>query len=397
VKLDELRRPARARLPAHRRASLLVASAATALAFVRCSATSPDDSAPEVQVLLERGQREVRLGVDGAYVVVDRDGETLAGGRRLVDGRLRAGASGFELNGVELDADALVLRSTGGEPFRVGGHRYSGELEVRRTQDGALELVDLLDIEEYVAGVLFSEMPANFPDAALQAQAVAARSYARWRLNHGDPLLRATDADQVYGGAGPLHARARAIVASTRGLVLESDGAPLPAYFMSTCGGATVDGPLVFADAPRRGLIGARCDGCTASPKYRWARSLALPELERRLGLAAGSTTAIHARRDAFGHSLAFEMVAAGRRRRFDGLEFRRLWNAGASSDAEKLPSAWLLSLELTKSSLAVQGAGFGHGVGLCQYGAAGLASRGLDWREILERYYVGARLVKRW
>jgi len=391
------RRIARALRPPERRASVGLATAAAALTLVRCTTTAAAPPAPDVQVLLARGSDELRVSLDGAYVVADERGSALASGRRLVGGRIRADGDRLELNGVGLPASTVVLRPTGADRFRVGDRSYAGDLRVRRAGDGRLELVNVLDIEEYLAGVLFSEMPAGFPEESLRAQAVAARTYARWRLANGDALLRATDADQVYGGATALHERARALVGATRGLVLEVNGRPLPAYFMSTCGGATTDAPLVFSGSPRAGLTGVRCEWCSASPKYRWSRSIATPEFARRLGASSDPLTAVTPQRDALGHSIRFEVTTGSRSRTLDALEFRRLWNAGAANDAERLPSGWLLALNLTRSTLSVQGAGFGHGVGMCQYGAAGLAKAGRNWREIVHYYYRGAELAKRW
>jgi stage II sporulation protein D len=166
---------------------------------------------------------------------------------------------------------------------------------------------------------------------------------------------------------------------------------------MSTCGGATIDGPSVFPNGTAEGLIGVECDWCHESPKYRWTRTIALPELERRLGLQAGSIERIAARRDRFGHSLVFDVIGNRGTRSFAAQEFRRLWNARATADADRLPSFWLLNLELSRQTFTVQGAGFGHGVGMCQWGAAGLATAGRDWRAILHHYYRGAEPVRRW
>jgi stage II sporulation protein D len=381
-----------------RRAALLLVAAAASLVLVRCSA-APSAAAPDVYVLLDGGVSEARVGVDGEYVVEDVDGDRLASGRRLVGGRVRSGPGhqGLDLNGVALDTPTVVLRATDEDLFEYGGRRYAGDLEIRRLRDGRLDVVDVLDIEEYLAGVLFSEMPANFPEEALKAQAVAARTYARWRLQNGHELLRATEADQVYGGVGSGFDRARAIVAATRGLVLEVDGEPLCSYFSSTCGGATIDAPYVFPDRSRKGLTGVPCDACSASPKYRWSRALPLADFARRLDLPRGAVESITSRRDPLGHTIAFDVVAGGRAKRVTGPDLRRLWNTGADGDAERLPSCWLRSISIDKSTLRVEGAGFGHGVGMCQWGAAGLAKSGRDWREILAHYYRGADLVKRW
>lgn len=378
-----------------RAAAVATLIAACALAFVRCTTPRAAAAMPEVQVLLDRDLATVELACDGSYQVTDGNGDPVAQGRRLASGRVRPSGDGLDLNGVALATPEMRLEPTDGDLFRYKGKSFAGDVRVRRDGRGRLEVSNVLDIEEYVAGVLFSEMPSNFPDDALKAQAVAARTYARWRLDHGETLLRSTDADQVYGGAGPKHARARALVAATRGQVLEADGRPLCSFFMSTCGGATVDGPEVFKDAPRAGLIGVECEWCKASPKYRWKRTLSLAELERRLkvtGLAA-----IDVERDRFGHALRFTVRSSAGKNRLESQEFRRQWNAGAKDDGDKLPSAWALRLDVGRAGVTFEGAGFGHGVGLCQFGAAGLGATGKSWREIVTYYYRGAQLVRRW
>src|SRR5262249_41271273 len=105
----------------------------------------------------------------------------------------------------------------------------------------------------------------------------------------------------------------------------------------------------------------------------------------------------ITTRNDEFGHSLFFEVSGRAGARTFSGTDFRRLWNAGATADTEKLPSSWFQSMTINRRMLTVNGAGFGHGVGLCQWGAAGLAGPGRAWRAILRSYSRGAELVGRW
>lgn len=383
-------------MPCDRRvASLCVAAAAVALVAVRCTTPPPRPAPPEVQVLLDRDLAGVELARDGAYRVVDPGGRPLAAGRRLAPGRVQPTSDGLDLNGVALAAAALRLEAADAQPFVYKGRSYAGDVRIVRDGRGRLEVHNVLDVEEYVAGVLFSEMPASFPDEALKAQGVAARSFARYRLGRGDALLRATEADQVYGGVGPHAARARALVAATRGVVLEVDGQPLCSFFMSTCGGATIDAPLVFKDAPLRGLQGVSCEFCRDSPKWRWSRSVGAGELARRLGMKSLAT--LDVARDSFGHSIRWIAQGAGQRKELDGDAFRRAWNAGEPDAALKLPSAWGLSLVLARGRLTIEGAGFGHGVGMCQYGAAGQAKSGRTWRDILAHYYRGATLARRW
>ncbi|MBM4013546.1 MAG: SpoIID/LytB domain-containing protein [Planctomycetes bacterium] len=376
-----------------RGAALAVLAAAAALTAVRCAGPRRS-AAPDVEVLLDRDLSSVEVALPGPYRVLDARGGTLADGARLKSGRLRARDRGLDLNGVPLTAETVLLAPEDDVELAYKGRTYAGDLRVRRDARGRLEVVNVVDVEEYLAGVLFSEMPANFPDEALRAQAVAARTYARYRLEHGEKLLRATDADQVYGGTTRLQERARALVAASRGLVLEVGGEPLCSYFMSTCGGATVDAPLVFTQTPKAGLAGVACDFCRESPKYRWTRTLAAGELARRLGVK--EVAAIDVERDKFGHAIRFTVRGSGENRTFQGLDFRRAWNDGAGKE-EQLPSPWARQLEVTRGGVRIDGAGFGHGVGLCQYGAAGQAKAGRGWREIIGHYYRGAQLVKRW
>jgi len=398
--LARLRRVAAALVASRRSLAGALLFVAFAVLLIRCTSplsSSPNGPAPEVQVLLDRDLDDVRVAVDGEFAVEDGDGRALGSGRRLAEGRIRSVAGAFDFNGVAVPGHEVFLRSRDGDPFRYGGRAYPGTLRVRRGQDERLEVDNIVGIEDYVAGVLFAEMPPNFPVEALKAQAVAARTYARFRLDHGEPLLRATDADQVYGGADGRYEQARRIVAETRGTILETGGQPLCAYFMSTCGGATIDGAAIFPGATRDGLVAVPCNWCRASPKYRWTRTLALSDLERRLGVSANSIERIASRNDELGHSLAFEVSGRSGARTFSAPDFRRLWNVNATSDTEKLPSFWFQSMVINRRMLTVNGAGYGHGVGLCQWGAAGLAASGRDWRDILHYYYRGAELVRRW
>src|SRR5688572_13854285 len=316
------RRPV-VRDPMGRAASLAVLLAAVSLTLVRCGSPRAAGPMPELQILLDRDQAAVDLALPGSYQVRDGGGSALASGSRLTAGRLQASDGSISLNGVAFETDELTLapdEDDARDQYR--GKSYVGDLRVRRDRAGRLEVCNVLDIEEYLAGVLFSEMPASFPDEALKAQVVAARTYARWRLDHGDPLLRATDADQVYGGLTIHHERARELVAATRGLVLEVGGEPLCSYYMSTCGGATVDAPLVFEKTAVDGLKGVPCEWCSASPKYRWTRTLATSELARRLALK--DVAAIDVRRDRVGHAIRFDVRGSGGAKSLPAQDFRR-------------------------------------------------------------------------
>lgn len=379
--------------------TLLVLMVVTSL-LTQCSIVRPGPEptpAPAIEVALLSGEELVELSIDGPYEVLDASGQKIAGGARLVRGIARNhGASGLELNGRKLGAQQVILSPGKGSTVACGGRRYPGDLLLSAAGDRTLSVINRLDFETYLAGVLFAEMPPSFPDEALKAQVIAARSYARWRQQQGDGVLEATQNDQVYRGESD--PRARRLVAQTRGQVLEFDDRPLPTYFSSTCGGATGSAARVFHGEDLAPLRGKACSFCRASPRYRWTRTLAAQELLARLGLPSSSVLrAIELKdRDAFERPGTIVLSQGRGERRIDSQRFRSLWNQSAPP-GEDLPSSFLLRAEVRGDRVHLEGAGFGHGVGMCQYGCQGLAERGQDYRKILAYYYPGSRLVRRW
>ena len=350
---------------------------------------------PEINVLLTRANR-LELRIDGAYSVRNSADQVVGKGERLSRGLLVPSGSGLALNGRQFGNTQLLFRPEADVTISIDGKQYPGTVSVRRAGAG-LEVVNHVDMETYVAGVLFSEMPRSFGNEALKAQAVAARSYARWRLKNGHSLILPTQADQVYAGRGPLHRAASEIVDQTRGEVLEWKGEAFCTYYSSTCGGGTSPVEKVFTGAAHGAMRGTKCNYCKSSPRYRWQRRLPLRDLAACFGLADGQQINEVAQQvDAAGRAHKVELRGRGFRKSISGQDFRARWNAVASAE-QQLPAFLFHQIRIEAGQLVIDGGGFGHGVGLCQYGCKGLAAAGLDYREILNHYYRGAEVVRRW
>lgn len=252
--------------------------------------------------------------------------------------------------------------------------------------------------------------------AALRAQAVVSRTVAtrrlgQWRTRGYDIL--ATVADQAYSGVafeGPVSSEA---VAETRGEVLSYQGQIIDAFFHSTCAGRTADGTEVFAGADRpylrsiRDLDDAGRPWCAISPRYRWQESWTGEALERTLRETlppAGGTAALAARladvrvleRTATGRVARVEFVGQGTSLTVTGPVARLVLR---TSDGSILRSA-NFELQVTRTGgrivrLDAVGAGAGHGVGLCQWGALGRARAGYSYREILSAYFPGTEVTR--
>ena len=298
--------------------------------------------------------------------------------------------------------------------------RYRGRLQLR-VEAGALQVVNHVPLETYLASVVGSEMPASWPLEALQAQAVAARTYAlKQRKSAAAFDLQATTASQVYKGVESETPSTRAAVQATRGLVLTYNNALIDAVFHSSSGGGSTEssGDLWAKQMPY--LVSVR-DFDDASPVRDWRQPLdqarlrqAFPELGGALGIDVLATTPTGRISQArvLGPTGQLALTGAQLRSRL-GLKstwvrFELAPKAAADAAAGGLPFAGVMPPPLPLNPLTVPapvpaqaeavqlvavGRGFGHGIGMSQWGALAMAQRGESYAEILRHYYRGTAL----
>jgi len=263
-----------------------------------------------------------------------------------------------------------------------------------------------LGLEEYVAGVVAAEMPASFHLEALKAQAVAARTYAIKRLRSlgGAGCDRAADADlcddpthhqawlpraelvRRWGFFGYYRNWIRVVkaVEETRGLILTYAGRPIDPVYHSTSGGLTEDARYVWGnEVPYLRSVPSPYE--ENSPYWKRRHVFSLSTLFRLLGIEAGDqqgpALTVLARSPS---GRALEVRVAGRS--FTGVELRR---------ALGLPSTSIRVVEATGDRVVLETSGYGHGVGMSQYGADGLARMGWAFEDILLHYYRGVRIER--
>jgi len=288
--------------------------------------------------------------------------------------------------------------------------RYRGTVEVRKQADGSLSLIGELGFEDYVKGI--AEVPRSWHMEALRAQVIAARTYAMRRLQLGTSGgpgydLCATTACQVYLGmgveAGPHGERWVEAVDQTAGQVLLYQGKPADTLYSSTSPGYTLGNEVVFGGEPLPYLRPMKETDDTGSPVSRWTVRIPLPDLARFLsaqGLWPGgpiTETTIRKTR--------MVLRGGGEKLNITNEDLRDVMNAVAAcldadyparrKDGSRLPQAvpsdWFTASR-DGDDLLLEGRGWGHAVGMVQWGAKGKADRGLDHREILAAYYGGLR-----
>jgi stage II sporulation protein D (peptidoglycan lytic transglycosylase) len=269
---------------------------------------------------------------------------------------------------------ALAHAARAEETIRVGSEK------------GVVEL----PLEDYVAGVVSGEMPASFPAEAQKAQAVAARSYALTRKLEAQAAGRDRDIGsgvlaQVFTEKpGPA---ARAAARATAGEVLVAGMEPVEAYFHAICGGRTESGlAAIGRDLPY--LASVECGRCAGAPGARWRIEVPARELARAAGLRGDATAVRVSARTATGRAERVEIEAGGKTASLAAADVRQRLGFA------RLPSL-AFDVRAGKGTFAFTGSGQGHGAGLCQWGAAGLAREGRSYREILAHYYPGTDVVR--
>ena len=265
-----------------------------------------------------------------------------------------------------------------------------------------------LPLETYVIGVVAAEMPSSFEPEALKAQAVIARSYALGKIKsnagnpsegHGD-LCDDPGHCQAYYDKGYLeqewgadftekYQKVTDAVTATAGQVLTYEGGLARTFYHSTCGGKTASAKEVWGEEIPY-LQSVTCKWDRDAPRYRETFCISLSELPWLLGDGSSPCIAV-----AEGETVTVVPTVAGES---DSGRIEAVSYAGLMFDAADFRKALGLNstrftLESDGETLKVTTYGFGHGVGLCQYGANGMAKDGKTYDEILSYYYRGTEL----
>lgn len=389
---------------------------------VGCRQEEPDATgllrSRDVRVLLFDSKEGCRVRVDGRYVIRNAAGDVLDEGRRLGWTTVTAGDGLVvgELPAVEgpiviePKRSAAIFVSPRDEGTFGPALEYAGSLELNVTSDGSVRAVNVVDLESYVAGVVPNESPPSFHDESLAAQAIVARTYAMFIMadRTNKPFdLRASEGDQVYRGvrSDAFARRAAEAVKHTRGLVLAWDSPDglraFCTYYSSACGGHSQSLAEVQpgeVPTPLRG--GVVCDYCKIAGEnvYRWGpEEILLSDLLARL----------QARDESFASWQQIESVVVSRT-----TENGRIGEVVITGDGDhratmigerfrlavgsRIMRSTDCTLVQTGDRLRFEdGHGFGHGVGLCQWGMEGQAREGATAARILRYYYPGAKLVR--
>ncbi len=300
----------------------------------------------------------------------------------------------------------------------VNGLPYRGQINVKRVARDRLMVINEVPIEEYLRSVVPSEIGSGDASTveAVKAQAVAARTYAVANLGKREALgydLAASTSDQVYSGVIRESQLTDRAVRETEGVIAMYNGRPINAVYHSTCGGHTcsnehswVGEPIPYLRARSdfaTSLFGESDAFCSKSPMFTWTRSWTAMEFAQMIDtnlrtivgqpLKGNVLSARVTKRDRHGRAVLVEVSTTETTYKVERGRIRNLF-----SDPKRgwvmLPST-NFELKYDGNTYVMSGRGWGHGVGMCQWGAIGMAKSGHDYESILKHYYKGIYLAR--
>ena len=284
------------------------------------------------------------------------------------------------------------------DSMMVGARKYHGKLRIRPNGDGTFSVISELDLEEYLYGVVPAEMSPDWPLEALKAQAVVARTFAmknlgKFRASGFD--LSGDSRSQVYGDPDRASPRVIEAVRSTRGEVLSWRGEILPAYFHSCCGGHTAGIQAVWGGhgKPPKPLRGVSDRWCKPSRDYEWTAYFSSDDILAELARHGYSLTKLKSirpgRRDSSGFLQTVRLKTDQGTIEMRASDFRD-WVGNT-----EIKSTKIMRIAKKSRGYLFAGRGFGHGAGLCQWGAYFMSKKNKSYKKILAYYFPGAKLAK--
>ncbi len=368
---------------------------------------------PTVRVLLTREPVEgARISTSGGYSLSVDDRRVDSGRRQLGPCKVTRSGPTWRIGKFRAQGRTVRLTTTADALVRLGDTAYRGELYLHRAGQSGFVAVNHVDVESYLAGVLPKELYPHWTLTMYCAQAVSARTYALFKqsfLGGATYDLASGQADQVYGGASAETPKSRRAVQATRGWVLGYGAEGSERIFLSqysACNGGVVNPAYVLRAAARiRPLMGGQRDeDGRRCPRFRWAPvKVPKPAIWRAVGQSYPSAKKLGgvvsigvAEATSYGRAVWVDLTGtSGQKMRLRADDLRLCLLRDGPAQARKLYSMNCRLRDLGDAIEFYDGRGYGHGVGLSQWGAEDKARAGWDVQQILQFYYPGAKIFK--
>jgi stage II sporulation protein D len=343
-----------------------------------------------VRVAIMQDATFLRLKVKGFYEAVDvKNNKILYRGRNL-NTTVTVYAGGILLGDVKFESSKVLIKPDDPQAALINGRMFRGDIHFIKNNNTGFSVINYIELEDYIKGILYHEASHYWPQEALKAQAIVCRTYAVYQMQENknkDFDVTSDIYSQVYGGRTSERYRTNKAVDETKDEILAYQGKVFPAYFHATCAGHTEDASMLWnINIPP--LKGVPCGFCKDSPHFNWHYVLSLDELGDKLAKAGYKINNIEdiviLGRDDSGRITDLKLISIKKEIKISAKDFRNIMGPNFIRSAN-------FKVDIIKNDAVFEGFGWGHGVGLCQWGAYFMAKQGYNTAEILKYYYPGS------
>jgi len=315
-----------------------------------------------VRVAILKDISRMRLKIDGFFELTDvASGKVFYRGKNL-NTTVLAYKDHVSFGSVKSKARKIFIRTYDPDIIIINGRIFRGDLQLLCNPDASFDIINKIELEDYVKGILYHEVSHYWPQEALKSQAVISRTYAVYEAqrNKGkDYDLKSDIYSQVYGGKTSERYRTNIAVDETRGQVVVYRGRPIPTYYHATCAGRTEDASAIWnINIPP--LKGVECNFCKDSPHFNWHYVLPLEELESELSDAGYAIQGIQEiqvlSRNSSGRVSQLKLVADKRSVVISAKDLRNALGPNMIRSTK-------FNVEIRGSDVVFEGSGWGHGV----------------------------------
>ncbi len=322
------------------------------------------------------------------------DGELLFKSAKSIDFDISGYREGFSIETKKFPYPRIEIKRNDNGFLNVNGRFFRGRLQLIKKETDKFFVINFIDLEDYTRGVLYHEISHLWPFETVKAQAVIVRAYAlsQVQVNKDKDFDLTNDTySQVYGGRTSERFRTNKAVENTKGQVLTFKGKIFPTYYHATCGGATEDAANLWG-IDIEPLKGVASPYCKDSPHFKWSFEMPIKDLEEKLNEAGFKVKTIKKiealERSQSKRVLKLKIFSDKEDVEISGKAFREILGP-------RLLRSTNFIVEIKGEKCVFFGFGWGHGVGLCQWGAYFMGKGGFSYRQILEYYYPHSKLTR--
>ncbi|MBU4345978.1 MAG: SpoIID/LytB domain-containing protein [Candidatus Omnitrophica bacterium] len=349
-----------------------------------------------IRVAIVQDAVSLSLRVRGSYEVFDSLNQKVLYRGKNLKTTVTASGGAILMGMMHFNANKIFIQPKKDGAIVLDGRSFRGCIQFIQKDNLRLSAINFIDLEDYIKGILYHEVSHYWPLEALKAQAILCRTYALYQIQESKAKDYDVTSDiysQVYGGKSSERYRTNKAVDKTQYEVLTYQERIFSTYYHATCGGHTQDASLLWRiDIPP--LKGVSCNFCADSPHFSWHKVLSLKQIKDallKLGYSDCGTIKdiIISGRDKSGRITYLKITTNKKDIKIPAKDFRNALGPNVIRSTN-------FDVKVVDQDVVFVGSGWGHGVGLCQWGAYFMAKQGYSYEQILQYYYPQAQLKTR-